>query len=161
MIKNGAYARCLIWISLIPAFILALVPLPSEISYARPAWLALSVLFWLIYTPNFAGLLTAWCAGLLLDVLTGVLLGQNALAMLIMSMVASWFHRRLDRASRVEQLLYIIPLILIFQLIYLWVGIALGQINPTFYYLLPVATSVIFWPVVVFFLGKLRFIYNV
>jgi len=153
------HSRWLIWISLVPAMVLTLVPLPHSLEYARPAWIPLFVIFWIINTPDQVGLLSAWCTGFILDLLTGVLLGQHALAMLLMGLATIWLQKRLIRASIPEQLLLIAPLISIFQLTYLWIGTALGQINPTLAYLIPVVTSLLFWPVISFLLSKLRFIY--
>lgn len=155
------HSRWLIWISLVPAMVLTLIPLSTSLEYLRPAWLPLFIIFWIITTPTCVGLFSAWCAGFLLDILTGVLLGQHAMAMLLTGLAALWLQKRMARVSLLEQLLLLAPLILIFQLTYLWIGTALGQIHPNFAYLLPVATSLVVWPPIFFLLNKLRSIYAV
>ena len=153
------HSTWLIWISFVPALVLALLPLPAVLEYARPAWIPLFLIFWMITTPTSVGLVSAWCLGILLDILTGVLLGQYALAMLLTALATTWLQKRMVRASLPEQLLLLIPLILIYQLTYLWIGVALDQIQPNFYYLIPVFTSLIAWPPIHFLLSKLRSIY--
>ncbi|NNF67033.1 MAG: rod shape-determining protein MreD, partial [Gammaproteobacteria bacterium] len=54
-------------LSLLGAVVLTLIPLPGWLQPWRPSWVALVVIYWLIYEPRRIGLMTAWLAGLLLD----------------------------------------------------------------------------------------------
>ena len=68
-------------LSIVVALLLSVMPMPEPVSLARPMWLALVLSCWVMALPHRVGLLTAWLAGLLSDVLFGQLFGQNALVM--------------------------------------------------------------------------------
>ena len=157
---DNMHSRWLIWLSLLPAMILAVMSLPHMWAYARPAWLLLFVIFWILSAPKTVGLCYAWIGGFVLDILTGVLLGQHALAMLLTAFAAICLQKRIVRAKLMEQLLLLAPLILLYQVTYLWVGAAFGQIHPDFSYLLPVITSLPLWPLVSYVLRKINQFYT-
>ena len=69
------------------ALALAVLPLPAVLEAFRPDFLVLVVLYWSIESPRAGGLTLAFIAGLALDVIHGVVLGQHALALTLM---AAW-----------------------------------------------------------------------
>ena len=84
------YSYWMIWISFIFAMALAVTPMPESLMYARPAWVPLLLVYW-IMTTSKVGLLTAWILGVMLDALTGALLGHHALAMLFIGLMTVLF----------------------------------------------------------------------
>ena len=56
-------------VSVALALLLGLVPLPALLQPLRPYWLALVLTYWVIETPDRAGLGFAFCIGLLADLL--------------------------------------------------------------------------------------------
>ena len=68
-------------LSILAALLLSVMPMPDPVSLGRPMWLAMVLAYWVMALPHRVGLLTAWLAGLVSDVLFGQLFGQNALVM--------------------------------------------------------------------------------
>ena len=73
--------------------------------------------FWLIYQPRRVGLILAFVLGLLMDVHEAALLGQNALAYVVMAFVAGLLHRRILWFPLREQPLQVAPLFAVVALI--------------------------------------------
>ena len=71
------YTAVLITFSI--ALVLSCLPMPSWVSYARPQWVFVVLLFWLIYTPQKVGPLSAFILGFIVDLLMGNVLGEHAL----------------------------------------------------------------------------------
>ncbi|MCY4178517.1 MAG: rod shape-determining protein MreD, partial [Endozoicomonadaceae bacterium] len=142
------------------AIVLSIIPIPALLEYARPLWSLLFVIFWMIMAPEKVGLFTAWSIGLFMDILTGSAPGQQALAVLLSSLLIAGMHNRIYRVIFPEQCLFVMYAIIIFQLTYLWVGIITEKIHFNFFYFIPIGTSIIIWPVVFFILDKFCCIYS-
>ena len=84
-----------IFASLIFGLILTIVPLPDALDAWRPAWLAMLVLYWTLDQPERFGLLGAWLVGIAMDTLTGTLLGQHALALMVIAFINLKLHLRI------------------------------------------------------------------
>ena len=82
-------------VSIVLAFLLALVPLPELLLPLRPYWLALVLAYWVIETPERAGLGFAFCIGLLADVMMGGILGEQALRLVVMAFILQRFRARI------------------------------------------------------------------
>ena len=73
-------------LTLLLGMVLSVLPLPDfvppELGFVRPDWVAMVLIYWILALPHRVGLITAWIAGLGMDVLLGTLLGQHALSYL-------------------------------------------------------------------------------
>ena len=80
-----------IFLSFFIALVFSIVSLPDalpvELGYLRPQWVALVLIYWVIALPFRVGIVVAWVAGIALDVLLSSLLGQHALALIIVAYV--------------------------------------------------------------------------
>ncbi|GMW06137.1 MAG: rod shape-determining protein MreD [Gammaproteobacteria bacterium] len=81
-----------LWLTLIAAMLLAIVPLPEVLEPFRPPWVTMVVIYWCLMWPRLCGILTAFLAGIVLDVLFGNLLGQHALALSVVAFLTLRFH---------------------------------------------------------------------
>ncbi len=77
-----------------------------------PDVLAVVLVFWTVHQPQRVGMFTAFVLGLALDVHESSLLGQNALAYVLLSFLATSMQRRLLWFSLREQPLQVLPLLL-------------------------------------------------
>jgi rod shape-determining protein MreD len=110
--------------------VLAVVPLPSTIAPFRPDWVAVVLLYWSLTAPHRFSLLTAFWMGIALDTLSGSLLGQHALALLVVVYVAERFHLRL-RVFPVSQLAFTVLLLLgFYEFILFWIDGVAGRTVP-------------------------------
>ena len=133
-------------ITVIAAFMLAIMPLPDWAVLYRPDWVTLVLIYWVMAFPYKIGVGTAWLAGLLLDVSYGTLMGQHAIGMVLVIYVIHLQHQRLRVASLIQQAIVIFFLLLVKQLLTLWVDGMLGRAPDNWLYFMPTITSTLLWP---------------
>lgn len=132
-------------VSLALTLMLAVVPLPDAIAPLRPDWVAVVLLYWSLTAPRHFSLLTAFWMGLALDTLSGALLGQNALALLVVVYLAEKFHLRL-RVFPVSQLSITVFLLLgLYEFILFWIDGMAGRSVPLVERWLPPMTGTLVW----------------
>jgi rod shape-determining protein MreD len=132
-------------LSLATTLMLAVVPLPDLVAPLRPDWVAVVLLYWSLMAPRQFSLLTAFWMGLALDTLSGALLGQNALALLVVVYLAEKFHLRL-RVFPVSQLAITVLLLLgLYEFILFWVDGMAGRTVPLGERWLPPLTGTLVW----------------
>lgn len=73
----------------------AILPLPAAIQPARPYILAMLLAYWLIEAPNRVGLGTAFLLGLIADLVSASLLGEQALRLVVLAFLVQHFRARL------------------------------------------------------------------
>ena len=88
-------AHWVVWMSLLVAGIFSILPLPAWLSVARPAWVPMVLMYWVLALPNRFGLFFSFCVGLLLDVFMGASFGLNAMALTLVAFIMLNLHRRL------------------------------------------------------------------
>ncbi|MFB0974806.1 MAG: rod shape-determining protein MreD [Tolumonas sp.] len=150
-----------IYLTLIAAIILAMVPLPAAIDMFRPDWVALVVLYWVIALPHHLGIVSAWVVGLIMDILLGSTLGIHALGMAVTTYVAAAQYQKLRNFSVWQQALVMGSLIFIGQLLIFWVEhlFASPRLNTRFVW--ASLSSTLLWPSVYLFLRYIRRRFNI
>jgi rod shape-determining protein MreD len=133
-------------ITIIGAFMLAIMPMPDWAVEYRPDWVTLVLIYWAMALPSRIGVTMAWFAGLLLDVSYGTLMGQHAVGLVLVVYVIHMQHQRLRMASLLQQAIVIFFLLLIKQLLTLWVDGMLGRAPDNWLYFMPTITSTFLWP---------------
>ena len=161
MADEGPQAYWIILASFLVALVLAVVPLPQWLLWARPEWLALALIYWTIALPHRVGVITALTLGIVMDVLEGAVLGQNAFALVVLTALALLLYQRLRVFSLLQQVGIVFVLIGIHQLICQWVQNLEGVGAQTGLFLLPAVSSALLWPVVLHLLRALRRHYEV
>jgi rod shape-determining protein MreD len=156
MMREDPVRRLPMALSAMIALALAVIPLPSALDALRPDFLVLVVFFWSIESPRAGGLALAFFAGLALDVINGVVLGQHALALTLMAAWATHLRLRLRVFSVLSQSLTIFALLTGYQFILFWVDGATGNPVTSFgRWLAPVIGAVI-WPLLAGALSRVR-----
>lgn len=143
-------------LTIIFAFMLAMMPLPDWADAFRPEWVALVLIYWTMALPASIGVTIAWFAGLMLDVSHGSLLGQHALGLVLVIYIIHSQHQRLRVASLLQQAIVIFFLLLLKQALVLWVDGIMGRAPDTWLYFMPSLTSALIWPWVYIILRDLR-----
>jgi rod shape-determining protein MreD len=115
-----------IYLSFIGAMILLILPLPDWAKIYRPDWVALILIYWSMAIPQRVGLWTALIIGLLIDSLQGTLLGQHALALVVITYLNLNVYMRVRVWSLAQQSLYVFGLLVINQLIISWMDGIMG-----------------------------------
>ena len=143
------------------AFVLAIVPLPGWLLWARPEWLALVLVYWVIALPHRVGIFTGLMLGLVLDVLEGALLGQNALSLAVLAMLSLILYQRMRVTNLWQQAAMVFLLVGINQLLCQWIQNLQGVAALSPLFLLSAFSSALLWPVVLMCLRGLRRHYQV
>ncbi|BDX18864.1 MAG: rod shape-determining protein MreD [Pseudomonadales bacterium] len=133
-------------LSILAALLLSVMPMPDPVSLGRPMWLAMVLAYWVMALPHRVGLLTAWLAGLVSDVLFGQLFGQNALVMTLVVWMVLLLYQRIRRFPLWQQSLVMLPVFGIAQMVLLWLNSLSGNRPPTLLFLLPAVVSAVLWP---------------
>jgi rod shape-determining protein MreD len=136
-------------LSLLLALVLAIVPLSPAINAARPHLLLLLVIYWSLSAPQLMGLAFAWVCGIALDVLKGTVLGQHALAFLLVAFVTHRFQLRMRLFPIYQQTLMVFALVAVYEGVVYVIDGFIDQAVTTGRHWLPVLTSALLWPLLV------------
>ena len=132
--------------SFVVALMLSALPMPAIVEPWRPAWVALVLIYWCMALPTRTGILTAWIAGLFLDVMSGTLLGQHALALSVIAFISLKVHRQVRVLPLLQQCITIYGLVFVFQALVLWInGIKGMPVTLSAYFAVPLI-SMLLWP---------------
>lgn len=148
--------RWIIVASYLLALMLSVFPLFYEARWLRPEFLALFVIFWAIRLPQQLSLLWVFLAGCWLDVLEGVVLGQHALALVLVAYLALLVHKRMQHYVSWQQLLVVMAIIAVHQLLDNWIHSFQGGAAANLDFLMPAFISALLWPLVREGLDRLR-----
>lgn len=161
MATQDGHGYWVIVLTFIAAFVLSAVALPPWLQWGRPVWVALILIYWCIALPQRVGIFTALVLGVGVDAVEGAALGQNALALVVVALLASILYQRLRVYSLWQQAGVVFILVGINQLICQWVQNLEGLSQLPSLFLLPALTSALLWPVVLHVLRGLRRYYRV
>ena len=90
-------------VSVIVALLLAVLPMPGALQALRPFWLALVVAYWVMEDPDRAGLGFAFVVGIIADLVSGTLLGEQALRLVVMAFILQRFRAQLRFCPLAQQ----------------------------------------------------------
>jgi len=140
-----------IYLSLLVAFVCLLFPWSGLALTLRPDFMLLVIIFWLLRAPNQCSVGTAWFMGLWVDLATGGIFGQYALAYTVTTFFAVIYQRRLVLFNSTQQLVYVFSLLFMSQLILLILKTFSGKEFLGWAYFLPSITGVLVWQIAVTF----------
>jgi rod shape-determining protein MreD len=156
VVDRGGRGYGVIVLTFLLAYVLAVLPLPPWLQWARPEWVTLTMIYWCIALPHRVGIATALVLGVGLDVLDGAILGQNAFALVIVSFLSLILYQRLRVYSLWQQAGVVFMLVGINELICQWVQNLQGLSALPRLFLLPAFSSALLWPVVLHVLRGVR-----
>ncbi|MFT7688830.1 MAG: rod shape-determining protein MreD [Candidatus Azotimanducaceae bacterium] len=152
-------------LSFIVAMLLSVVSLPEfvpwELGYLRPEWVVLVLVYWVIALPHRVGLVIAWLVGLLVDVLSGSLLGQHGFVFTIIVYITASLYQRLRMFAVWQQSLIVFGIVGLGQLVNFWIENIVGLARWDLWYLFPAIMSALMWPWVFMSLRFLRRFFRV
>jgi rod shape-determining protein MreD len=151
-----AHSRALVVASLIASLFLTILPMPDGTSEFRPQWVALVLIYWCLNAPRHTGVFWAFGTGIVVDVLSGSVLGQHALTLSVVGYLAVELHQRILPFPLWQQAVSVWLLLLVERLLSLWILGATGQPAPALIYWMPTFVGMLLWPVLSIVLGDLR-----
>lgn len=140
-------------LTLIVALTFQLYPWSGQGVILRPDFLLVVTLYWVIRAPYLVNVGLSWFAGLIVDLSTGSLLGQHALAFGFAAFLALLYQRRLVLFNRWQLTIYIFVLLIAERAIVLMLKLFADYDNPGLSYFWPVVTSMILWQLMVLMFG--------
>lgn len=155
MILDRRVGGLLIVATLAGALVLTLLPIPPEISAARPAFYTMTVLFWTVNQPHRFGLIAAWCAGLAIDVLYATPLAEHGLAMAVAAYIVVKARELLWSVPVIQQSLLMLPVFAIYEFVLFWIDGVTGLDVNQWWRWLPVCSSTVLWPIWSFVLERI------
>ncbi len=135
-----------VYLSLLVALVLMILPLPDWVQIYRPNWMALALIYWSMALPKRIGLWHAFFIGIILDTSLGTLLGQHTLALVIIIFVNLNFYQRIRVLGLAQQAIYVFLLLLIDQMIVAWVEGILGRPMPLLGFFGAPIFGMLIWP---------------
>lgn len=138
------------------AMALRVLPLNDALEYFNPDWVLLVLIYWSLAAPEKYGVFNAWCVGLLVDVLTGRLLGQYALIYALVCYFCVKLHKRIRHYLLPQQSLFVFACLLFGQFIIFWIERmqASNQLPLAFWF--AVVSGTFAWPLVYMALRYVR-----
>lgn len=140
-------------LTLIVALTFQLYPWSGQGVILRPDFLLVITLYWVVRAPHLCNVGVAWFAGLLVDLSTGSLLGQHALAFAFTAFLALLYQRRLVLFNRWQLSVYVLALLVFERVIVLVLKLFADNENPGLSYFWPVLTSILLWQFMVMMFG--------
>lgn len=138
-----------IWFSLLCAMLLNMVQ--NMGLWGRSAWvpdfLAITLVFWTVHQPMRISIGAAFMFGLMMDVHQSSLLGQNALAYVLLSFLAISIHRRLLWFAVPSQALQVFPLFALAHAVQILVRIFSGADFPGWSIFFAPVLEALLWPI--------------
>lgn len=128
------------------SWFLTVLPLPDWAAGYRPQWSAVTIIFWITLIPERVGVFWAFGVGLMLDVLTGSLLGQHALSFAVMGYLVVELQQRIALFRAWQQALSIWLILTVERLLSLWVLTATSHPTPSLSYWATTLVSMLLWP---------------
>lgn len=122
------------------------VPLPDLVEPLRPNFVALTLLWLCLLSVRTTGLMLAWSAGLALDALHGILLGQNALALVLIAYIALKMRLRIRAFPALHQSAVVCALLALNEFVLFWIDGLAGQPVTDWTRWAPVFTGAAVWP---------------
>lgn len=138
------------------ALVFSVFPLPALFEPFRPDWVAMVLLYWSFVAPHRFGLLTAMLVGIVLDTLTGALLGQHALALLIIVYLCQRFRFRIRAFPASQVALIAIALLGLYEFVLFWIDGVAGRTVPVLDRWAPVLTGAVVWLAVLVVIERTR-----
>jgi len=146
----------LIYGSLVASLLVLVVPLPAGVNVARPYLLAMLLCYWMLEAPDRVGLGVAFIAGLAADLVSGTLLGEQALRLVVLAFLVQRFRARLRFFPLWQQALAVFVLLLNDRLIAQAIRLASGDgLAPWGSWVSPLV-GLALWPWLFLLLDELR-----
>lgn len=139
------HSRRRVYFSLLVALLLQMLPFSGLLLQIKPDFLILVLLFWLLRAPNICNVGIAWTAGIMMDLVSGDLFGQNALAYALTAFLAVMYQRRLILFTVLQQSAYVFSLLFVNQAILLLLKTFSGAEYFGWVYFIPSFTGILLW----------------
>lgn len=134
-------------VTMAAALLVNLLPWSDPLLSLKPDFVALVLLYWCIQQPRKMGFAAAWLIGVAMDIAEGSLLGQHALAYSVLAYAGIVLHRRVLGFTMRDQILHVIPLLLLNDAFVLLIRMMAGADFPGWIYFAGSLLAGALWPI--------------
>lgn len=138
------------------AVVLEVMPLPGPLEAMKPPIAAMVMIYWSLMWPERVGLFIALVLGLCMDILHGQLLGQNALALLVITYLTLRFHLQIRIYPLWQITMAVFALLLIYGLLQVLVEGIAGLASTGYLRWTQIVSGTVLWPVLMGAMDRLR-----
>lgn len=138
------------------SIILTVIPVPDLLDQYRLPWLKMTVIFFSIFNISLIGIISVWFSGLILDIMTGGLMGENALILAVLSYLSYRFRFQIRVYPMWQIMLIVLMLLSLGELISLWINGVSGTMSFNIYDWINVGIAVLVWPIFMRVLEKMQ-----
>ncbi len=153
--------RWLVPLSIAIVLLLSIIPLPFEWRLWRPEFMALLVIYWATYSPQYFGVLMAWVCGLLLDIVELSPLGYSSLGLVVVAYISHLSYQRIRSYALWQQAAWVFILVGIYQLFSNWASGVMGKNIETPAFLIAALITAFLWPIMVIMLRSIKIRYRI
>ena len=147
------------WSIILLSIVLTIIPLPDLINSFRLPWLMMTVIYFSIFNVALIGVFSAWLSGLILDLMAGGLMGENAMILSVISYLSYRFRFQI-RVYPIWQIMVVVLLFLsLGELLSLWIQGVSGTMNISVIGWINISIAVIIWPIFMGFIQKMESIF--
>jgi len=145
-----------VWVLLLIAAALEVIPLPEALQPLRPPLPAIAIIYWTMMWPRRFNLGAAWIIGLLLDLLHGQLLGQNAFALTVVAYLTLRFHLQIRIFPLWQLTMTVFALLAIDAFLQFWIeGVAgVASVDPGRW--IRIVIGALLWPPLMAIMDRVR-----
>lgn len=153
MTINSRSQQCwVIYVTLLIAIILMILPLPDILRLGRPEFVVMTLIYWAMALPQRVSIGIAWFTGLVMDMTTGGQLGVHAFAYAMAIFLVARFHLQLRQYPLWQQAFTILSLVFLVHV----VSMLNASATSGWHIWMPAVFSTLLWPVVYAVLRKIR-----
>ncbi len=154
--QNNRDPLIAIVLSVVVASVLMVYPLSYAVSGARPLFMLLVMLFWVMCQPTWCGIWFAFGTGIFTDLLVDAPLGLNALSFVVITFVARFLTRE-RRILTFMNLWIIVFLAILAHLFMTWMAQIMAGVQFSIArHWQPLLSSILVFPLIYFVLKKWR-----
>lgn len=139
--------RLVIAFSFFISMALTILPIPDTAAMLMPSWTLLVLMYWCIALPQRVSVGTGWLLGILMDILSGSLLGLHALIYSLGAYLSHQLYPRLRNYPVWQQAGLMLIFLIFVQTISLWLKQINNNFDLSFIYWTPAITGALCWPV--------------
>lgn len=145
----------LFWASMFMAMLLLLLPWPLQVAMLKPYWPILILMFWIMEAPSRVSIGIIFLFGLMLDVVHGYLLGDQALRLVLVVYLVQKFRAQLRFFPMWQQTLVVLALLINDTALRLIIAFVSRQSMPSHLIWLSAIIGAVLWPFVFLLLDRL------
>lgn len=156
MRSNILFRTIVLFIIFITAFILEIMPWPTDMQGLRPSWVVLLLAYWALALPHKISVGSAFITGVIWDIILGSILGIHALVLSIAIYMIAKHHLVLRNLSLWLQSILIMGYVAFIKIMIFVVELILHSVSFNFQELLGALISGLLWPWIYLLMRQIR-----